>query len=403
MPLAAAMAISACNAGGTSYMPTASGVSQGSPLTYKAMPQWTLKHQATTTCPQVAHRPTCLALRVIKNGISPTCSPSGGCGWTAQQLEAAYGISKVLGNGSGMNVAVIEAGDLANATSDLATYRNQYGLGTANLTKYNQNGQQSNFPPSCKDYGWCMESDLDIDMVSAACPKCNIFLMETKGSISDFETAEAEAVTLGATILSNSWTCPGSDDCGDSNFGNYFDTKRIAYLASSGDEGYGEIGAPSVLASVIAVGGTQLAESGAKYSETFWEDAGYGCATGVSKPSWQKDPDCSNRTEVDVSLEAGCAPGVAIYSGFYGGWSEACGTSVGPPFTAGVIGLAGNADKIDGGRTFWTFDSKQHKKYFHHPSGSDGSCGNYMCGDGRYKKYYSAPGGWGTPNGIRAY
>lgn len=385
-------------------MPAASGAPQGIPLTYTVMPQWMLEHQATTTCPQVAHRPTCLALVVNeKDGILPACSPSGGCGWTAPQLEAAYGVSRLLGNGSETNVAVIEAGDLADASSDLSTYRSQYGLGTAKLTKYNENGQRSNYPASCKDYGWCMESDLDIDMVSAARPKCNIFLMETKGGISDFETAEAEAVALGATILSNSWTCYGSDDCGDSNFGNYFDTKGIAYLASSGDAGYGEIGAPSVLASVIAVGGTQLAESGSKYGETFWKDAGYGCATGISKPSWQKDPDCSSRTEVDVSLEAGCAPGVAIYSGVYGGWSEACGTSVGPPFTAGVIGLAGDADKIDGGKTFWTFDSREHKKYFHRPSGSDGSCGNYMCGDGRYKRYYSAPGGWGAPNGIRAY
>ena len=52
-------------------------------------------------------------------------------------------------------------------------------------------------------------------MISAACPKCNIILMEAKGGISDFEAAEAEAVTLGATILSNSWICYGSSDCGD--------------------------------------------------------------------------------------------------------------------------------------------------------------------------------------------
>jgi len=67
-----------------------------------------------------------------------------------------------------------------------------------------------------------------------------------------------------------------------------------------------------------------------------------------------------------------------------------------------VIGLAGNADKIDGGKTFWSFNKKQHKKYFNHPSGGCPN-GNYLCGHGRYKKYYSGPGGWGTPNGIKGY
>ncbi len=247
-------------------------------------------------------------------------------------------------------------------------------------------------------------------MVSAACPKCNIFLMEAKGGISDLETAEAEAVTLGATILSNSWGCYGSTDCGDPNFSNYFDTPGIAYLAATGDAGYDNIAAPSDLASVLAVGGTQLAVSGSTYSETLWADAGAGCAnptevggTGIPKPSWQKDPDCTYRTVGDVSSEAGCSPGVAVYIGLYGGWTGVCGTSTSSPFTAGVVALAGNATHLDAGKTFWAFNRQKHKKYFHHPSGSSGGCTDYLCGDGRYKKYYSGPGGWGTPNGIKAY
>jgi subtilase family serine protease len=86
----------------------------------------------------------------------------------------------------------------------------------------------------------------------------------------------------------------------------------------------------------------------------------------------------------------------------YTGWEEVCGTSVASPFTAGVIALAGNAASQNGGETFWNFDSKQHKKYFHHPSGGD-CTGTYLGGCGRYKKYYSGPSGWGTPNGIKGY
>jgi hypothetical protein len=376
------------------------------PGTGDVVPTWQAQHLSRTLCPQVAHQPTCLALQVVKGGVTPLCSPSSSCGFTALQLEAAYNITASLGRGSGTNVAVIEAGDLANASSDLATYRTQYGLGTANLTKYNENGQESNYPPTCEDYGWCLETDLDIDMVSAACPKCNIFLMEAKGGISDFEAAEKEAVTLGATILSNSWICYGSYDCDDTNFPNYFNTPGIAYLASSGDAGYGNIGGPSALASVVAVGGTQLAVSGSKYSETLWADAGYGCEASVAKPSWQHDPDCSGRTIADVSAESGCSPGVAVYIGLYGGWTGVCGTSVASPFTAGVVALKGNPAAFgpNGAKRIWTLTAKQHKNWLHHPTtGSDGSCPNYLCGNGRYKKYYSGPGGWGTPNGIKAY
>jgi subtilase family serine protease len=351
----------------------------------------------------VVGKPSCFALISEKNGISPLsgCSPSS-CGWTPSQLETAYKLTGSLGKGSGQIVAVIEAGDDPDAATTFATYRSQFGLGTGTLVKYNEEGQQSNYPPSCVDYGWCVETDLDIEMVAASCPKCTVFLMEAGSAISDFEAAEAEAVTLGATILSNSWGCLGSSDCGDPNFQNYFDTPGIAYLAATGDSGYGQIGAPAVFDSVIAVGGTQLAVSGTKYSESLWAGAGGGCATGVPKPSWQHDPDCSYRTVGDISSEAGCSPGVSEYSDLYGGWFDVCGTSAASPFSAGVIGLAGNATSQDGGKNFWTATQKQHRKYFHHPSGS-GGCPNYLCGDGRYKKYYSGPGGWGSPNGIRGY
>lgn len=413
-PLVAALAIAACNSGGSSNMPAASGVSQGAPLTYKVVPEWMTKHEAKAMCPQVTGRPTCLALQVQKGGITPLCSPSSSCGFTAQQLEKAYNLTSQLGNGAGTNVALIEAGDLANASSDLSTYRTQYGLGSANLTKYNENGQQSNYPPTCENYGWCLETDLDIDMVSAACPKCNIFLMEAKGGISDFEAAEKEAVTLGATILSNSWICYGSYDCGDTNFPNYFNTSGVAYLASSGDSSYDNIGGPSVLDSVVAVGGTQLHASGSTFTETIWSGAGAGCAnsanvgTGVTKPSWQHDPSCTNRTDADISLESGCSPGVAVYISLYGGWTGVCGTSVASPFTAGIIALKGNASAfgMNGGKIFWTLKKKPLKKGIHKiTSGSDGSCGgSYLCTAGTNQfKQYSGPGGWGTANSDRDY
>jgi subtilase family serine protease len=362
------------------------------------VPQWQAQHLAHAACPQVVGKPSCLALISNKNGISPLsgCNPSSTCGWTATQLEKAYNLTGSLGKGSGQIVAVIEAGDDPDAATTFSTYRTQYGLGTGTMLKYNQNGQESNYPPSCEDYGWCVETDLDIEMIAAACPKCTVYIMEAGSSISDFEIAEKEAVTLGATILSNSWICYGAWDCGDSHFPNYFDTPNITYLAATGDDAYDNIGGPSVLASVIAVGGTQLAVSGSKYSETIWNDAGGGCATpsvvgspGVPKPKWQYNKDCKYRSDADVSSEAGCSPAVAEYSELYGGWFGVCGTSVASPFNAGIFALAGNATSQDGGETFWK--PKKHHKHLHD-----------VCGSCLFSTY-SYPGGWGTPNGIKAY
>ena len=409
------LAIAACNAGGSSSVPTGAGTSVMGQSAITHIPDWQARHLARAACPQVVGKPTCLALIATgKNGVPPPCSPTSSCGWTATQLEQAYNLTSSLGKGSGQKVAVIEAGDDADAATTFAGYRSQYGLGTGTLVKYNEDGQESNYPPSCEDYGWCIETDLDIEMISAACPKCTVYLMEAKdgSTISDFEQAEKEAVKLGATILSNSWICYGSGDCGDSNFSSYFDSKGVAYLAASGDEGYDHIGGPSVLASVIAVGGTQLSVSGSKYSETIWNGAGAGCAdaaevgTAIPKPSWQKDPDCTSRTDADVSSEAGVSPGVAVYSALYGGWFDIGGTSVASPFTAGVIGLEGNATKLNAGESFWKLKKKALKKDLHDiTSGFDGSCGGeYLCTAGTKQfKTYSGPGGWGTANGIKAY
>jgi len=417
-PLVAALAIAACSSGGSSNVPT-SGMSQAGGSASTRIPEWQAQHLARYTCPQIVGKPSCFALQPLKNGAPPPpCSPSTTCGWTPAELETAYDLTPYLGNGSGTKVAVIEAGDLSSAATDLSTYRSQFGLGTASFFKYNENGQQSNYPPSCADYGWCLETALDIDMVSSSCPKCTIFLMEAKdgSTIADFEKAEAEAVTLGATVISNSWSCPSNWDCGDSNFGNYFNSAGVAYLASTGDSGYNGIGGPSALGSVIGVGGTQLHKSGTTYTETIWSGAGAGCASpsvvgspGVPKPSWQTDPDCTYRTDGDVSAQAGLSPGVAVYTAEYGGWiANVGGTSVASPLLAGVLALKGNfaAFGPNGGKHFWTLSHRNLHRHLHAIlSGNDGSCGGeYLCTAGTNQfGQYSGPGGWGTPKGDKDF
>jgi subtilase family serine protease len=305
-----------------------------------------------------------------------------------------------ISKGSGQIVAIVDAGDNPNASSDLSTYRGQFGLGTANFSKYNQEGQQSNYP---KYTGWSVEIDLDIEMVSASCPLCTIYLVEANSSSSsDLSTAEQTAQNLGAHIISNSWICYGSNSCGLTGF----NTSGVLYLAASGDEGYHNIGAPSVLDTVVAVGGTQLSKSGSSYNETVWNGAGAGCASGVTKPSWQHDPDCSSRTDADVSSEAGCSPGVAEYDSYDGGWFGVCGTSAASPTIAAVYALAGNASSQNAAEGLWTVKGKKrHRDFWTIKVGNDGSCGGeYLCTAGTHQYHtYAGPTGWGSPKGIKAF
>jgi len=414
--LAAALAIVGCNAANSPNMSTPGAPSLSGPsASAHFVPEWQAKHQARRACKPLAGGAECHVL--LQTGVKPDCSPSGGsCGWRPIDLQTRYNLAGSLKNAKGTIVALIELGDLASAATDLATYRTTFGLGKAKFKKFNQYGEQSDYPESCQDFGWCLETDLDIQMVSASCPKCTIYLIEggnCSGVVCGLEGAESTAVTLGAKILSNSWGCSSSnygENCGDSNFPNYFNSPGVAYVASSGDSGYPEIEWPAALANVLAVGGTQLAESsGSKYSETVWDGAGAACATTTTKPSWQHDPDCSGRTIADISAEAGCSPGVAEYDTDYGGWTGVCGTSVAAPLTAGIVALAGNESSLTGGKSFWQLSTKKHKTELNViTSGSDGNCDNYICQaglskkDGGYKTY-SGPAGWGTPNGITAY
>ncbi len=415
-PLVAALAIAGCNGAGSS-VPTSGGPSQSGPsASTRFVPEWKSKHEARSACKEVPGGPECHVL-VVTKGMKRDCSPSGGsCGWRPIDLQTVYNLSGSLGKGSGTIVALIELGDLPNASTDLATYRSTFGLGTATFAKYNEEGQQSNYPQSCENFGWCIETDLDIEMVSASCPKCTIYLIEggnCGGLICGLENAEATAVNLGAKILSNSWGCSSfnyGQNCGDPNFPNYFSTPGVAYIASSGDSGYPEIEWPAALANVLAVGGTQLEQSGSNFSESAWDGAGAGCATTTPKPKWQHDPDCAGKTISDISAEAGCSPGVAEYIGSYGGWTDVCGTSVAAPLTAGIVALAGHVKKLtNGGKIFWDLGRGKRRTELHAiTSGSDGNCSDYLCKaglskkDGGYKKY-SGPAGWGTPNGISAY
>src|SRR5882672_11269147 len=109
------------------------------------------------------------AERQIKNFATPQ-------GYAPADIQSAYNLPSDA-DAAPATVAITDAFDYPIAEKDLATYRSQFGLPpctTANgcFTKVNKNGQASplpNPPPSNDD--WTGEGALDLDAVSAACPK----------------------------------------------------------------------------------------------------------------------------------------------------------------------------------------------------------------------------------------
>src|SRR5207248_9545163 len=132
-------------------------------------------------------------------------------------------------SGTGKTVAIVDAFDDPNAESDLAVYRSQYGLsacttGNGCFKKVDQTGGTT-YPAA--DAGWSEEISLDLDMVSAICPKCNILLVEADTNFqTDLGTAVREAATLGANAISNSYG--GPEYSGEATDSNDYDHSGIA-------------------------------------------------------------------------------------------------------------------------------------------------------------------------------
>jgi len=396
-----------CNgANGTAGLPKASGQSVVAQSTSAAnVKVW--GENVVAACPSA--RPgeaQCLALIRTAAPIAADGGSGPNGGFTPTQLQVAYKLPS-SSKGLGQVVAIVDAYDDPNAASDLAYYRSYFGLPAANFTKYNQQGQTSNYPTGNTEWGF--EETLDVDMVSASCPNCSIYLVEANSSsIADLEAAEAEAVALGAHIISNSYGCLIGRGC-DFSESNY-DTPDVTYVAAAGDWGYTSSPLlPAGFGSVVSTGGTSLhvdAKTPRGFRETAWLGTGSGCAQKQKKPSWQHDPGCKDRTANDVASLSDPATGPEIYDTYgYKGWFVGGGTSAAAPFIAGIFGLAGNASSQNGGKTFWQRGHEHRSDLFHINRGYNGSCSpKYLCTDGTHEyRDYGGPTGWGTPNGIGAF
>ena len=351
----------------------------------------------TPVCPAVGSLQfRCLAIRA--DLVAPLVGAP--VGYNPSDLQSAYNLTSASASaGAGQTVAIVDAFDDPKAESDLAVYRSRFSLSpctTANgcFRKVNQSGGKKS--PRA-NVGWAQEISLDLDMVSAICPNCHILLVEANNSSSkNLGLAVNEAVALNANEVSNSYG--GSEYSGERSIAAYYNHPGHVITASSGDSGY-STAIPAAFNTVTSVGGTTLqpASNARGWSETVWDGTGSGCSDFISKPSWQTDTGCPNRTMNDVSADADPDTGVSVYDSYrQPGWLVFGGTSVSSPIIASIYALSGNASSIDGSYPY------SHSSNLNDvTSGSNGSCGSsYLC---TAEVGYDGPTGLGTPHGTGAF
>ncbi|HEY2442369.1 MAG TPA: carboxypeptidase regulatory-like domain-containing protein, partial [Streptosporangiaceae bacterium] len=333
-------------------------------------------------------------------------------GYSPADLSSAYRLPAGAA-GAGRTVAVVDAYDDPYAARDLAVYRAHYGLSpcTAASGCFRKVAQDGSTTYPLPDESWAAEISLDLDMVSATCPRCRILLVEAdSAAFDDLGAAVDEAVHLGAKYVSNSYG--EYEPAGDITpalqahyDALYYDHPGVAVTASSGDAGYG-VSYPASSPDVTAVGGTTLTRDGSAargWTETAWSFAGSGCSASEPKPAWQQDTGCASRTVADVSAVADPSTGVAVYDTYSAslaavGWNVFGGTSAASPVIASAYALAGTPSPAATPASYPYADPAGLNDV---TSGSDGGCSpSYLCTAG---PGYDGPTGLGTPAGVAAF
>jgi len=330
-------------------------------------------------------------------------------------LRNAYKLVGASANrGKGKTIAIVDAFNNPNAGKDLGKYRSIFHLPRCTkangcLRIVNQNGNAKPLPPN--RVGWGVEISLDLDMVSAICPKCHILLVEANNaSLSNLGAAVRTAVNKGAKFVSNSWG--GPEFTGQNRFSHFFNHPGRVITFASGDAGFGTT-FPADLQFVTSIGGTRLVHraGGRGWSESVWgvstahqPGTASGCSNGEAKPSWQlvdfkSSGGCLTRTENDVAAVADPATGVAVYDSFGTNGHPGIvvgGTSAATPIITATYALAGSPKT----RTYPAqYPYLRSGHFFDVTTGANGTCGprQYLChGEPRY----DGPTGLGTPNGI---
>jgi subtilase family serine protease len=386
---------------------------------------------------------SCQVQRLAPGSSGPYSSADGKpVGWGADDLRAAYELPS--SPASPGTVAIIDVGAYPGLEADLATYRTQYGLPPCTgadgcFRQMDLHGGPPLAPLDTTDgrsidEQIAVETALDVDMASAACPACRILEVQIPqsaiptrpddstqpvnfdGYANAFGDAVQTAIAHGANAVSISYGLPGSDHMLNGPVAALLSHRGVAIAASSGDSGFegNKYLWPQGLPTVTSVGGTELVKETGRYSEGAWSPGGSSCAP-AAPPAGQPGEVSSlckgGRAGVDISA---VADNVAIYDSYSPslnrppGWTVAAGTSASAPFVAGIYVASGKLADVLGPNTLY----RSAPPMFHDiTSGTNGAISNGRCVTGETypgqgtgvdfdSRLCTAGKGWDGPTGL---
>ena len=369
-----------------------------------------------------------LQVLTTKPGSRTIVTTGKPAGIGADDLQQAYALTKAKSaNGT---ITIIDAGAFppADLESTLAQYRKAYGLPPCTLksgclTVKNRFGKRPLVAKTAfqkqaaEEIG--VETSLDVEMASAACPGCKIVELQVPANdgffgspshrhhaTTHFGDATKTGVSMKTSSVSISYGFPADAKTDSGRIAKALDQKGTAITVSTGDSGYvGTSGTwPQNLRTVIAVGGTTLTKQngGRGWSESVWDGAGSSCspdlAPAVGQPA-AVSKNCKNkRADGDISSDA--AVQIAAYDGYAPssgqplGWFIVGGTSAAAPLIGGIAARSPRIAGISGPNVIYAAPSKAFNDV------TTGSNGTSCVNDGFTAKVCAAAKGWDGPTGL---
>ena len=379
-------------------------------------PDWVAQgnqiRQSAPVCPPESDGIRYHARVVTDKGRKTIVSPTP-VGYGPTQFRTAYSLTDSASSNPLPIIAIVDAYDQPNIQKDLNKYSSTMNMPSLPacsgpvknsaipcFQKINQNGGMTSFPRT--NSAWALEISLDVEVAHVVCQNCRLLLVEAaSNSYGDLLTAIDTAVNSGANVVSGSWS--SVEFSGEPTLDFHFDKPGVAFTFSSGDSGFCTA-YPAASRFVTSIGGTtlNLNTDNSYGSETVWAGTGSGCSLYESKPSWQKDSLCKNRTMNDAAADADPNTGAAVYDSvsYFGviGWFQVGGTSLATPIIGAVYAMGGVPSSTQANSLPYTQGTSSNLHDI--ANGSDGICGNYLC---LAEVGYDGPTGLGTPKGTGAF
>ncbi|WP_194892029.1 hypothetical protein [Catenulispora pinisilvae] len=379
------------------------------------------------------------------DGAKPLAA-SGPVGLGPADFARAFHLPDTPGKAG--TVGILAFGATPTLASDLAAYRSQYGLPACTEASgcLKIVGKDGGAPPAPlglpilnqADEFLAMESALDVEMVSASCPECQIRVVELSPLLVIPQYAYLPAVTadamddgvdtaigLGANAVSISYDIANGIQPGiaTGTQAQRLHHPGVAIVAAAGDHGVqqGTMNQvwPQEVPWVTAAGGVKITstDGGQTFTKSVWDDG-----NGEGNMYWSAASSCSDYIPPAVgqpaSVAAYCgghrastdasavATNVSIYdtylpaSGGPGGWGIAMGTSAASPYLAGLYARAGTAG-VDGPNTLYAASAAGTGSIENVTTGTNMPNGAADCTKANLPTVLCVAGpGWNGPTGV---